>query len=171
MFRRRCSVHLDQRSALRLQGLREPFGPGAEERERMVLVGHPRQDTGHQPDSGRLDLQAVEQERSQEGTATGQRRVRHQRHGGVVPERAEQRVRRRYRVARHRLLSREAVRVRGQRRASQLRGRHQPGTPTLRSPPKHRQQKSPPPYHPVIPIPIFHPHTYTHDMTDVPRDL
>lgn len=97
----------------------------------MVLVGDPRQDTGHQSDAHRVDVQPVEQERPQEDAAARQRRVRHQRHGGVVPERAQQRVRRRHRVARHRLLSREAVRVRGQRRAAQLRGRHQPGTPTL----------------------------------------
>lgn len=122
---------MDQRAAVRLQGLREPRGPGAEEAERLVLVGHARQDTGHQPDAGRMDVQPVEQERPQEGAAAGQRRVRHQRHVRVVPERAQQRVRRRHRVARHRLLSREAVRVRGQRRAAQLRRRHQPGAQAL----------------------------------------
>jgi len=84
---------MDQRAAVRLQGLRKPVGPGAEDRERMVLVGHPGQDSGHQPDAGRLDVQPVEQGRSQEDAAAGQRRVRHQRHGGVVSERAEQRVR------------------------------------------------------------------------------
>jgi len=122
---------MDQRTAVRLQGLREPVGPGAEERERMVLVGHPGQAVVHEPDAGRLDVQPVEQERPQEDAAAGQRRVRHQRHRGVVPERVEQRVRRRHRVARHRLLPREAVRVRGQRRAAQLRGRHQPDAAAL----------------------------------------
>lgn len=97
----------------------------------MVLVGDARQAGGHQPDAGWLDVQPVEQERAQEDAAAGQRRVRHQRHAGVVPERAEQRVRRRHSVARHRVLSREAVRVRGQRRAAQLRGRHQPGAPAV----------------------------------------
>lgn len=118
---------MDQRTVVRLQGLREPAGLGAEERERMVLVSDPRQDIGHQPDARDLDVQPLEQERPQEAAATGQRRVRHQRHRRVVPERVEQRVRRRHRVARHRLLPREAVRVRGQRRAAQLRSRHQPG--------------------------------------------
>lgn len=122
---------MDQRAAVRLQRLREPAGPGAEERERLVLVGDARQAGGHRPDAGRLDVQPVEQDRAQEGAAAGQRRVRHQRYAGVVPERAEQRVRRRHRVARHRVLPREAVRVRGQRRAAQLRGRHQPGAPAV----------------------------------------
>lgn len=125
---------MDQRTAVRLQGLREPVRPGTEERERLVLVGHARQDHGHRPDAGGLDVHPVEQERPQEEAAAGQRRVRHQRHRRVVPERAEQRVRRRYRVARHRVLSREAVRLRGQRRAAQLRGLHQPDAPALSAP-------------------------------------
>lgn len=131
VFRRRRSVHMDQRTSVRLQGLREPVGPWAEDRERMVLVGHPRQDTGYQPDTNWLDVQPMEQEWTQEDTTAGQRWVRHQRHSGVVSECAQQRIRRRHCVARHRLLSREAVRVRGQWRATQLRGSHQPRPPTL----------------------------------------
>lgn len=133
VFRRRRSVHMDQRTAVRLQGLREPVGPWAKDRERMVLVGHPGQDTGYQPDTSWLDLQSMEQEWAQEDTTAGQRWVRHQWHSGVVPERAQQRIRRWHCVARHWLLSREAVRVRRQRRATQLRGRHQPRPPTLNS--------------------------------------
>jgi len=154
---------MDQRTAVRLQGLREPVGPGAEERERMVLVGDPGQAVVHEPDAGRLDVQPVEQERPQEDAAAGQRRVRHQRHRGVVPERVEQRVRRRHRVARHRLLSREAVRVRGQRRAAQLRGRHQPGAaavgllPLLPRPPPQRSLSMPPDDDPSSrPVPTAH---------------
>lgn len=128
---RRRSVHMDQRTAMRLQGLREPAGPWAEVRERMVLVGHPGQDIGYQPDISWLDVHSMEQEWSQEETTAGQRRVRHQWHCGVVSERAQQRIRRRHSMARHRLLSREAIRMRGQRRAPQLRGRHQPRTPAL----------------------------------------
>jgi len=97
----------------------------------MVLVSHPGQDIGNQSDISWLDVHSVEQEWPQEDTAAGQRRVRHQWHSGVVSERTQQRIRRRHSVARHRLLSREAIRVRGQRRASQLRGRHQPRTPAL----------------------------------------
>lgn len=128
---RRRSVHMDQRTAMRLQGLREPAGPWAEVRERMVLVSHPGQDIGYQSNIGWLDVHSMEHEWPQEETAAGQRRVRHQWHCGVVSERAQQRIRRRHSVARHWLLSRETIRVRGQRRAPQLRGRHQPWTPAL----------------------------------------
>jgi len=39
----------------------------------MVLVGHPGQDTGYQPDTSWLDLQSMEQEWAQEDTTAGQR--------------------------------------------------------------------------------------------------
>uniref|UniRef100_A0A8D8IJE2 (northern house mosquito) hypothetical protein n=1 Tax=Culex pipiens TaxID=7175 RepID=A0A8D8IJE2_CULPI len=92
----------------------------------MVLVQQPREDPTHQQDPERLGLQPVEQVRTQEDPAAGQRRVRHQPDDRVLPVGAEQRVQRRYRLARRCLLPREARRLRGLRGAAELRGRHEP---------------------------------------------
>lgn len=127
----RRALHLDVGSPLRLQGLREPQGPGAPQHLRLVLVRHPREDGAHQPGAAGLGLQPLVADGAQEGAPARQRRIRHQRHQRVVPERAQQRVQRRHRLARRGLLPREALRVRGQRRAAQLRGRHQPGPQAL----------------------------------------
>lgn len=125
---------------MRLQGLREPARPRTQERLRLVLVREPREDPTDQQDSGRLGLQPLVPDGPQEAAAAGQRGIRHQRHQRVVPLHPEQRVQRRHRLARRRLLPREARRLRGLGRAPQLRGVHEPRHPPVNIsplPPRH----------------------------------
>lgn len=123
---RRRSLHLDVRASLRLQGLRESTWPRAQVPVRLVLVGESREDGTHQPDAERLGLQSVVADRPQEGQTAGQCRVWHQRHQRVLHVRPEQRLQRRHRLARRRMLPWKAVRLRGLRGVAQLRGQHQP---------------------------------------------
>lgn len=111
---------------MRLQGLREPPRPRTEERLRLVLVGEPREDGADEPGAQRVELQPVVVHRAQEAAPAGQRRVRHQPDDRVLPVDPQQRLQRRHRVARRRLLPREARRLRGLRGAAQLRRGHEP---------------------------------------------
>lgn len=123
---RRRSLHLDVRTSLRLQGLRESTWPRAQVPVWLVLVGESREDGTHQPNTERLGLQSVVADRPQEGQAAGQRRVWHQRHQRVLLVRPEQCLQRRHRLARRRVLPWETVHLRGLWGVAQLRGQYQP---------------------------------------------
>lgn len=106
--------------------MRKPPRPRAQEPLRMVLVREQGEDVAHEPGTQRLELQPLVIHRPQEAAPAGQRRIRHQPNKRIVLVHPQQRLQRRHCLARRRLLPREAHRLRGFRRTSELRRGHEP---------------------------------------------